>query len=52
VIERGEHRVVLTFQPESLHRGVQLTAGGLALTGVMTFLLWPRRARALQYEAT
>jgi hypothetical protein len=52
VVEAGAHRVTLTFQPVSLRLGLWTTAAGVALTGVVTVLLWPRRTRgALQFEA-
>jgi hypothetical protein len=41
----GKHRVALTFAPESALYGLYATVIGLALTVIVTTLIWPRPTR-------
>jgi hypothetical protein len=43
VVDAGEHRVRLTFAPDSARRGLQASVIGLTLTLVATSLLWVER---------
>jgi uncharacterized membrane protein YfhO len=43
VVDPGEHRVRLTFAPDSARRGLQASVIGLTLTFVVTAFLWVAR---------
>ena len=45
VVEPGQHRVTLRFAPESARQGLRASLAGVALTLVMTMVLWPLRVR-------
>jgi uncharacterized membrane protein YfhO len=43
LVDPGQHRMALTFAPDSARRGLQASVIGLTLTLVATTLLWVER---------